>query len=170
MSFPDNPVSPDGVSGSLKASNQSVSSPPSNQSFTKPGDLYTQQDPLLLDTSGSTESLQSPQNHENSPSILHISMEEPCTMSTPNFASLPSYQVPAETKAQQFNVTPSPSSHDQRDEGTPQLIASTTQRGDAGPPQEPGASWDIAENVVKPAGVKKKRKARRRFNWFADDY
>lgn len=115
------------------------------------------------------ESLQSPQNHENSPSILHISMEEPCTMSTPNFASLPSYQVrvsyhtsqyleniwrrcehmncilelnkrtsrylqamlgniltflqvPAETKAQQFIVTPSPSSHDQRDEGTPQVL------------------------------------------------
>ena len=40
------------------------------------------------------ESLKSPQDHEkNSPSILDISMEEPCTLSTPNFDSLPSYQV-----------------------------------------------------------------------------
>ena len=40
------------------------------------------------------ESLKSPRDPEdNSPSILEISMEEPCTLSTPNFDSLPSYQV-----------------------------------------------------------------------------
>ena len=35
-------------------------------------------------------------HEENCPSILLISIEEPCTLSSPNFASLPSYQVPVD--------------------------------------------------------------------------
>ena len=49
------------------------------------------------------ESLKSPQDRdENSPSMLEISMEEPRTLSTPNFASLPSYQVLVSYRTSQY--------------------------------------------------------------------
>lgn len=45
------------------------------------------------------ESLKSPQDHEkNSPSMLEISIDEPFTLSTPDFYSLPSYQASYRTR------------------------------------------------------------------------
>ncbi|KAJ7337122.1 hypothetical protein OS493_009974 [Desmophyllum pertusum] len=107
--FRDSPVSPDSTSCSVKSSSQSGSSQ-SQLSHHSPADLYSQQDPLVLDTSGSAEStegvidndgslLNSPQDGSTSPSLLQRStMEEPCTLRTPTFDSLPSFQVPAANK------------------------------------------------------------------------
>ncbi|XP_078365413.1 uncharacterized protein LOC144649723 isoform X1 [Oculina patagonica] len=199
--LPDSPVSPDSTSCSVKSSSQSGSSQSqrSNHSISMAGleDLYSQQDGLFLDTSGSTGSHKSPQEHcSTSPSILGNAIEEPCSLSTPNFDSLPSYQVPAgdkgtpsnviflspmardrrgelsaENKRNRLNVTSPPMTSDQGDELLP-CSTSRTRKREAENHQEPGTSWNFVEKALKTGSSKQKRKtkARRKFNWFSDAY
>ncbi|XP_022786682.1 uncharacterized protein LOC111326864 [Stylophora pistillata] len=83
------PVSPNSTLFSVKRSQAGTSQSQQNDnSFTtslvKPTSLYSQQDPLVLDTSGSTEGNKSSEEEE-----LH-------TLRTPAFDSLPSFQIPVE--------------------------------------------------------------------------
>ncbi|XP_068673312.1 uncharacterized protein [Montipora foliosa] len=133
----------------------------------KPVELYSQQDPLILDTStdstgpddvmhnegGLQLSCDDSMDEERSPSLLQSSLGEPCTLTTPTFDSLPSFQVPVVNPAF-LDGTPLPRNEEHH--------------------LEPPLSTCLGHRTVihqRSGTTKKKRKPPpMRFNWFSDAY
>ncbi|XP_029204473.2 uncharacterized protein LOC114968499 isoform X1 [Acropora millepora] len=133
--------------------------------LTMPVGLYSQQDPLILDTSpDSSENTDYVMGNEsgifcrdeqmqegNSPSVLQPSLQDPCRLTTPTFDSLPSFQVPTVNK-------------EKLDDNTPTHVEQVE------PPLS--SPWGKGQVREQKSGTskKKQRPRRKKFNWFSDEY